>query len=122
MKKLLRMAWILLAFWILGYFLLDTIYTYNYIDGDKEPKIEIVQATISDKQFKEEHSVAGYRFFSHYPAEYNVTIRYEDLVKVYDSKELYDAVETGETIEMKMTTYYDPNGNVKSRKIEMVEQ
>ena len=119
MKKFLRVLSILVIFCCL-------ISGCSY----KEPETTVVKATVTSKEYIEDYTDYGYYFdawkgkfrwkFKHFPAEYNVTVQYNDLVKNYDSKSLYDAVEIGDTIDMELTTYFNSEGEIQFQSISQI--
>lgn len=90
-----------------------------------ESKTQVVNAIVIDKKYVESQTKYGYYFdawkgdfrwkFKTFPAEYNITVQYEDIVKTYDSETLYETYEIDDIIEMDLITYYDEEGNIQSR-------
>ena len=97
-----------------------------------EPETTIVKATVTNKEYIESYTDYGYYFdawkgkfrwkFKTFPEEYNVTVQYNDLVEIYDSKHLYEAVEIGDTIDMELTTYFNSEGEIQSQSISRINQ
>lgn len=90
----------------------------------------IVKATVTDKEYIESHISYGYYFdawkgkfrwkFKSFPEEYNVTVQYNDFVEIYNSKKLYVTVEIGDTIDMKLTNFFNSEGKVRSQSISRI--
>ena len=97
-----------------------------------EPETTIVKATVTNKEHIESQVKYGYYFdvlkgnfrwkYKLFPEEYNITIQYNELVKIYDSKSLYNAVEIGDTIDMELTTYFNSDGKIERQSISRINQ
>ena len=122
MEKFLRVLFILA---ILAFF--NCIITSDtYI----APETTIVKATVTSKEHIETYTDFGYYFdvwkgkfrwkFKTFPEEYHVTIQYNDLVKIYDRKSLYEAVEIGDTIDVELTTYFNSEGEISNQSISKI--
>ena len=95
-----------------------------------ESETTIVKATVVNKKYIESYTDHGYYFdawkgkyrwkFKKFPEEYNVTVQYNNLVEIYDSKSLYEAVEIGDTIDMELITYFNSEGEIQGQSISMV--
>lgn len=120
MKKFLRALSIIC--------LLTTLcYAITGCAAGPEPETTIIQATVTNKEHIESYTDYGYYWdmwkgkfrwkFKTFPAEYNVTVEYYDFVETYDSQSLYEAVEIGDTIDMKLTTYFNSDGEISSQRI-----
>lgn len=88
---------------------------------------EVVKAEIINKEYVKSHSDYGYHYdfmkgdfrwkFKTIPAEYNVTVKYGDITATFNNRSLYDTYDIGEFIEVTLTSYYDPDGNISSQSL-----
>ena len=115
MKKFLRVISIITLLVMLCYGIVGCA-------AGPEPETTIVQATVTNKEYIESYTDYGYYWdmwkgkfrwkFKTFPAEYKVTVEYQDFVETYDNKSLYESVEIGDTIDMKLTTYFNSDGEI----------
>lgn len=56
------------------------------------------------------------------PAEYEVTIKYKDIVREYEDKDLYDRVEEGDTIKVYYKEGFNEEGELIRTTIELIDE
>ena len=93
------------------------------------PKDEttVVQATVIDKEYIEDYYDFGYYYdwwkgkfrwkYKYFPQEFNVIIKYNDIVETFDNQELYEEVDIGDSIDVELTTYFDLDGEIRAQSI-----
>lgn len=85
-------------------------------------KIE-VSATVTEMQY--EVSLVWYnpalKMPQVLPAEYLVTISYEDISETFDDQTLYESVKEGDTIQMILCKDYDEDGNLIKQTLQFPE-
>ena len=123
MKKFLR---------VLSSISILVIVCYAIIGCSSSPKSEItiVQANVTNKEYVESYTDYGYYWdmwkgkyrwkLKIFPEEYNITVQYNDLVETYDSKNLYETVEIGDTIDMELFTFFNSEGEIQSQCISRI--
>ena len=95
-----------------------------------KPETTVVKVTVTSKEYIESYTKYGYYFdplkgksrwkFKTFPEEYNVTVQCNDLVEIFDSQSLYEAVEIGDTIDMELTTHFNSKGEIQSQSISRI--
>lgn len=95
-----------------------------------EEKVE-VSATITEMEYK-----ASYVYFlptynsatktttiisQPHPAQYLVTITYENITQTFDDKDLYESVQKGDTIQIILCNYYDKDNNLLEQELKLPE-
>ena len=123
MKKFLRVLFIIC---ILAFFCYTIPSCNRFVFGETT----IVQATVINKEYIESYRDYGYHFniikgkrclgFRHFPEQYNITVQYKDLVEICDSKDLYETVNLGDTIDVELTTFFDFKGGIESQNIHLI--
>lgn len=83
---------------------------------------KIVQATVINKEYVEDYTDYGYYYdwwkgkfrwkFKSFPEEYNITVQYNDIVETFDRQDLYEKVDIGDSIDVKLVTYIDSDGEI----------
>lgn len=56
------------------------------------------------------------------PVEYEVTLQYKEIIREFDSKELYQKVEEGKQVNVLYKEGYDENGKLVTKHIELIKQ
>ncbi len=123
MKKFLRVLSIIC---ILAFFCYIIPSCNRFVFGETT----IVQATVINKEYIESYRNYGYHFnilkgkrslgFRYFPEQYNIIVQYKDLVEIYDSKDLYEKVNLGDTIDVELTTFFDFKGEVDYQSINLI--
>lgn len=116
MKKFLR------TFYIIA---ILTILCFPITGCADETETRIVKAKVTKKEYTESYTDFGYYFdawkgkyrwkFKTFPEKYDVTVTYNDISKTFDDKNFYESVEIGDTVDMKLTTYLNLDGEIQSQ-------
>lgn len=90
-------------------------------------EVATVKATVTEKRYVGPRTKYGYYYdffkcryrwmFRDFPEEYNITFQYKDLTETCDRQDLFKSVEVGDNIDVKLTSYFDNDGNLLSRYI-----
>ena len=95
----------------------------------KKEEIINVDATVIDTQYQAMYTVFIPIFNGKsiivipqvHPAEYNVTISYEDVSKTFNDKNLFMSVKDGDTIKMELHKYYDKDDTLVYEELQFPE-
>ena len=86
----------------------------------KTETIDIVEATVIDKEYVPHNPVWNGKYFIFVPDSYIVTIEYGEITKKFDDSDLYHRVKKGDTIQMELYTYY-LNGKIIAEDLQQIQ-
>jgi len=93
----------------------------SYQKNHSVVETKLINATVAEKTYQAAYTtmiLSGKVLVPVYHAEqWNIQLKYNDVINVIDNKALYEAVKDGEKIEAQLVTYKLRNGSIYKREI-----